>query len=188
MTAAHPSSGSRRDFFSIAAAAIAGGGATILAWPLIDQMNPAADVIARGVIDVDLSHIAVGAQLAVLWQGKPLFIRHRNADDVAAAVEGDAADLPFPSRDEERVKAGHAEWLVVVGACTFEGCTPSLQFAEFGGGWDCPCCGSQFDTSGRVRKGPAAWRQRPASLHPGGAGNLPVPTYEFVDNQTVRVT
>ncbi len=173
----HPESGeTRRDFLYLTAAAMGAVGAAITAWPLIDTMNPAADTLALSTVEVDLTPVEVGQAITVTWRGKPVFIRHRTADEIAAAEKVDVATLRDPQSDAERVKK--AEWLVMVGICTHLGCVPLGQKktdvkGEFGG-WFCPCHGSQYDTSGRIRKGPA-----PA--------NLAVPAYEFLTDTHIRI-
>jgi ubiquinol-cytochrome c reductase iron-sulfur subunit len=164
--------GSRRSFVRIAAAAVALGGASAAAWPLIDQMNPASDVLDDN-ITFDLDQTPAGQQAMLRWRRKPLFIRHRTEAEIAAAEAEPLAKLRYPEPDARRVKPGHAAWLVLLGVCTFEGCTPTIGGGEFGG-WFCPCCGSQFDLSGRARIGPAR-------------ANLVVPDYSFPTGHTLRV-
>jgi ubiquinol-cytochrome c reductase iron-sulfur subunit len=171
----------RRDFLMLGTGAIAAFGAAAVLWPFIDQMNPSADVLALLTTEVDLSKIAVGQSITVVWQGKPVFIRHRTPAEIEAAEKVDLAnrsEFKDPQPDSDRVKPGKAEWLVVIGICTHLGCIPQGQRAgemrgEYGG-WFCPCHGSVYDTSGRIRKGPA-----PA--------NLPVPPYTFVEDTLVRI-
>ena len=166
----------RRDFLYLAAAAMGAVGTGVAVWPLVDSMNPSADVVALSTTEVDLSPIEVGQRITVMWQGKPVFIDHRDEEKIAAARDVELSDLPDPQSDEER--APRAEWLIMVGICTHLGCIPKGQRAgdplgEFDG-WLCPCHGSHYDTSGRIRKGPAPL-------------NLPVPPYEFLDDTTVRI-
>lgn len=161
----------RRDFIVVAAGAFGAVGAAAAIWPFIDQMNPAADVLALSSIEVDLSQIAVGQSVTVLWRGKPVFVRHRTEAEIEKARADDAAALPDPQKDEQRVKK--PEWLVMIGVCTHLGCVPLGQRGEFGG-WFCPCHGSHYDTSGRIRKGPA-----PA--------NLSVPEYTFLNDTRIRI-
>jgi ubiquinol-cytochrome c reductase iron-sulfur subunit len=174
---AHASEGeTRRDFLYLMAGAVAGVGTVAVAWPLIDSMNPSADVVALSTIEVDLSPIELGQRVTVVWQGKPVFIDHRNDDQIAAARDVDLAELPHPETDEARVQ--RAEWLIMVGVCTHLGCIPKGQKAgdPIGGygGWLCVCHGSQYDTSGRIRKGPAP-------------ENLPIPPYEFLEETKIRI-
>ena len=171
----HGSSG-RRDFLHIATGAVTTVGAGAAMWPLIDQMNPSADTLALASIEVDLSGIAVGNSLTVKWRGKPVFIRHRTSEEIAAAQADDSADLRQPQSDAERVQ--RPQWLVMVGVCTHLGCIPLGQKATDShgdwNGWFCPCHGSHYDTSGRVRKGPAP-------------ENLEVPHYEFLSDTLIKI-
>jgi ubiquinol-cytochrome c reductase iron-sulfur subunit len=171
--AAHDDAKSRRDFIHILAGAMAVGGAAVAAWPLIDQMNPAADRLAVASIEVDYTKVALGQQVSVLWRGAPVFIRHRTPAEIAAAVADDTANLKDPARDEDRHKAVMAEWLVVIGVCTHLGCTPLFGDGEYHG-WFCPCHGSVYDTSGRIRKGPAP-------------KNLYLPEFVFLPGGKVKV-
>ena len=166
----------RRDFIVVGTYAMAGLGAAAVAWPLIDQMNPAADTLALANIEVDVSKISEGQSITVKWRGKPVFIRHRTADEVARANATDMADLRDPEYDTDR--AQKPELLVLVGVCTHLGCVPLGQKSgEVRGeydGWFCPCHGSHYDTSGRIRKGPAPT-------------NLEVPPYTFLSDSVVRI-
>ena len=179
----HP--GSRRDFIYYATA---GAGAVVTGaavWPLVNQMNPSADVQALASIRVDVSAVDPGTQITVLWQGKPVFIRSRTEDEIATAREVDVATLPDPeannenltaeadATDENRALTEDGVWLVQMGVCTHLGCVPLGEAGDFGG-WFCPCHGSHYDTSGRIRKGPAP-------------RNLPVPVAEFVDDTTIKL-
>ncbi|MBL0337933.1 MAG: ubiquinol-cytochrome c reductase iron-sulfur subunit [Rhodospirillaceae bacterium] len=167
---------SRRDFLILAATATAAVGVGAVAVPFIQQMNPARDVLALSSIEIDISKIAVGQSITVKWRGKPVFIRHRTPEEIASAESVNIKDLPDPQADKDRVKK--PEWLIVVGICTHLGCVPSGQ--KIGdnrgafGGWYCPCHGSQYDTSGRIKEGPAPL-------------NLPVPAYEFINDKIVRI-
>ena len=168
--------GTRRDFIYIATGAFATVGAGIATWPFIDQMNPAADVLALASLEVDISGIQPGHALTVKWRGKPVFIRHRTPDEVQQARAVNVADLRDPVRDEDRVQ--QAEWLIVVGICTHLGCIPlgvkeTDPKGDFGG-YFCPCHGSHYDASARVRKGPAP-------------RNLEVPAYEFLTPTLVKI-
>lgn len=164
---------SRRDFINIAAVAGTLGAVGALAWPLIDQMNPAGDTLALASIEHDLAAIAEGQQVTVKWRGKPLFLRHRTAAEIQAAVRDDNAALPDPQPDAERHKEGKAQWMVLIGTCTHLGCVPTFQGGSYRG-WFCPCHGSTYDTSGRIRSGPAP-------------SNLVVPEYTFLSDTRVRV-
>jgi len=171
MTSAEPT---RRDFLYIATGTVAAVGAAAVAWPLITQMNPDASTIAAGApIDVDLGPIAEGQVVKVFWRSKPIFISHRTKKEIDEAKNVDVASLPDPQPDSARVKAGHDQWLVVIGICTHLGCIPLAHQGDYDG-WFCPCHGSQYDPSGRIRRGPA-----PA--------NLVVPPYEFVSDSKIRI-
>ena len=149
-------------------------GAAATAWPLISQMNPDASTIAAGApIEVDLSPIADGQLIKVFWRGKPIFVRHRTAKEIKEAEDVQINTLRDPQADSARVKEGHAQWLIVYGNCTHLGCIP-LGYQGPYGGWFCPCHGSVFDTSGRIRQGPAPT-------------NLPVPPYAFVSDTKVKI-
>ena len=166
----------RRDFIVVATYAMGAVGAGAVAWPLIDQMNPAADTLALASTEVDVSKIAEGQAITVTWRGKPVFIRHRTPDEIARANAIDGAELPDPQEDEARVQ--RPELLVVVGVCTHLGCVPLGQKSgDVKGdydGWFCPCHGSHYDTSGRIRKGPAPT-------------NLEVPPYDFLSDSVIRI-
>ncbi len=163
----------RRDFIHIAAGAAAVGGAAMLAWPLVHQMNPAADTLAQGTIEGDLSKIAPGQQLRVKFRGKPLFILNRTPEMIAKARADDNAGLKDPEPDSARVSQGHEQWLILIGSCTHLGCVPTFGAGDYGA-WFCPCHGSHYDMSGRIRKGPAPL-------------NLEVPPLTFVSDTAVRV-
>lgn len=168
----------RRDFMVLAGSALAGIGACAVAWPFIDSMNPAADVLALSSIEVDLSPIAPGQTIKVKWRGVPVFIRHRTPEDIAYSKAVDISELRDPQTDAERVQKGHEQWLVMIGVCTHLGCIPLSGTGDFGGsdhgGWFCPCHGSHYDTAGRVRKGPAP-------------KNLVVPQYTFLSDNRVKI-
>lgn len=157
----------RRDFIYIAGASVATVGVAATAWPFIDQMNPAADTRALSTTEVDLSAITEGQQVRVLWQGKPVFVRHRTASEIAAAQRDDFANLKDPQADAERLvqedgQAGRPEWLILQASCTHLGCVPTFVEGSSFGGWFCPCHGSDYDTSGRIRRGPAPRNLVPA--------------------------
>ena len=166
----------RRDFIVVATYAMAGLGAAAVAWPLVDQLNPAADTLALANIEVDISKIAVGQSVTVKWRGKPVFIRHRTDDEIARANAINVAELRDPQVDKAR--AAKPKYLVLVGVCTHLGCVPLGQkTGEVKGdydGWFCPCHGSHYDTSGRIRKGPAPT-------------NLEVPPYDFLSDTVIRI-
>ena len=163
----------RRDFIHIAAGVAAVGLVGGLAWPFIDQMNPAGDTLALASIEFDLGKIESGGHVTIKWRGKPLFIRHRTPAEIASAIKDDHSDLRDPATDESRHKPGKAEWLILVGTCTHLGCVPTFNGGDYGG-WFCPCHGSVYDTSGRIRKGPAP-------------KNLEVPDYAFLTDTKVKV-
>lgn len=165
----------RRDFLFIATGAFAVG--TVFAvWPLIDQMNPDASVLALSSIEVDLGPIEIGQSITVKWRGSPVFIRRRTPEEIESAVAVSMDDLPDPQNDVDR--AEKPEWLILVGICTHLGCIPKGQSLgdERGDfkGWFCPCHGSHYDTSGRIRKGPAP-------------KNLQVPPVTFIDDTHIRI-
>jgi len=161
----------RRDFLYLATGAFVAIGAANIVWPLIDQMNPDASVKALSSIEVDLSAIESGQSVTVTWRGKPVFIRRRTQDEVGVAREVSVVDLPDPENDADRVVKD--EWLVMVGICTHLGCVPLGQAGDFNG-WFCPCHGSHYDTSGRIRKGPAP-------------KNLEIPPYDFVGDTRIKI-
>jgi ubiquinol-cytochrome c reductase iron-sulfur subunit len=165
---------SRRDFIFVATGAVGAVGAAAVVWPLIAQMNPDASTIAAGApIEVDLAPIAEGQVIKVFWRGKPIYISHRSKKEIEEARSVNLASLPDPQPDAQRVKEGHDQWLVLIGICTHLGCIPIAHQGDYGG-WFCPCHGSQYDTSGRIRRGPA-----PA--------NLPLPPYQFVSDTKIRI-
>ena len=161
----------RRDFLYLATGAFAAVGAANVVWPLIDQMNPDASVKALASLEIDLSAIDIGQSITVSWRGKPVFIRRRTQDEIAEARSVAFDTLPDPQGDETRVTK--EEWLVMVGICTHLGCVPLGQSGDFNG-WFCPCHGSHYDTSGRIRKGPAP-------------KNLEIPPYEFVGDTRIKI-
>lgn len=163
----------RRDFIYIAAGAAAVGAAAMVAIPLIDQMNPSADTLALASIEYDLGKVEEGSQVVVKWRGKPLFVRYRTKKEIAEAKAGDSETLRDPQKDAERVKPGHEQYLILVGVCTHLGCVPNFGAGDYGG-WFCPCHGSQYDTSGRIRQGPAP-------------KNLEVPEYTFLTDTKIKV-
>lgn len=161
----------RRDILYIAtgaAATVAAGG---MVWPLIAQMNPDASALALASTEVDISSIPEGQIVTVKWRGKPIFVRHRTAKEIKEAEDVSLAELPDPEPDSKRVKK--PEWLVVVGVCTHLGCIPTGKSGEFDG-WFCPCHGSTYDLSGRIRSGPAPT-------------NLEVPQYAFLTDKKIKI-
>ena len=161
----------RRDFIFTASYALGAVGVGAAVWPLIDQMNPDASVKALASTEVDISGVEVGQSITVLWRGKPVFIRRRTGEEIAKAKDVNLKDLPHPETDEDRAK--NPEWLVMLGVCTHLGCVPLGDKGEYGG-WFCPCHGSHYDTSGRIRKGPAPT-------------NMEIPKYEFVNSNTIKI-
>ena len=161
----------RRDFIFTASYALGAVGVGAAVWPLVDQMNPDASVKALASTEVDVSSVEVGQSITVLWRGKPVFIRRRTSEEIAKAKDVNLDDLPHPETDEDRAK--NPEWLVMLGVCTHLGCVPLGDKGEYGG-WFCPCHGSHYDTSGRIRKGPAPT-------------NMEVPKYEFVNSNTIKI-
>ena len=176
---AHPSPAdgkTRRDFLLIASSAAGAVGVASAIWPFVDSMNPAADTLALSTTEVDIAAIQVGQSVTVAWRGKPVFIRRRSADEIALAAKDDTADMRDVQKDADRTK--RPEWLVLIGVCTHLGCVPGGQKpgddrGEYNG-WKCACHGSQYDTSGRIRKGPAP-------------KNLEVPPYAFLSDTTIRI-
>ena len=161
----------RRDFIITATATVGAVGAGAAVWPLIDQMNPDASVKALASTEVDVSNIQPGQSITVLWRGKPVFIKRRTNEEIEKARSVDLKELKHPEKDEERAK--NPEWLVMLGICTHLGCVPLGDKGDYNG-WFCPCHGSHYDTSGRIRKGPAPT-------------NLEVPKYEFVNSNTIKI-
>ncbi|WP_121629256.1 ubiquinol-cytochrome c reductase iron-sulfur subunit [Tropicibacter alexandrii] len=189
MSHADDHEGTRRDFLYYAAAGAGAVTAGAAIWPLVNQMNPSADVRALSTIRVDVSGIETGTQLTVKWLGKPVFIRRRTEEEIADAASVEMSALVDPlarnanldasadAEDANRALDETGQWLVMMGVCTHLGCVPIGNAGDFtvegvGGGWFCPCHGSHYDTAGRIRKGPAP-------------ENLPVPPAEFVDETTI---
>ena len=176
--------GTRRDFlyYATAGAGVVATGAAV--WPLVNQMNPSADVQALSSIRVDISGVEQGTQLTVKWRGKPVFIRRRTEEEIESARSVELSDLfdpnaenanlegEAPATDENRTLDETGEWLVMIGVCTHLGCVPIGDGAGDFGGWFCPCHGSHYDTAGRIRKGPAP-------------RNLPIPVAQFDGESTL---
>ena len=163
--------GTRRDFLYLTTAAFAAVGVGAVVVPFIASMNPSRDVLALSTTEVDLSPIAVGSAVTVVWRGKPVFIRHRTEKEIQEARAVPLSELKDPEPDQARVKKD--EWLVMLGVCTHLGCVPLGEAGDFGG-WFCPCHGSHYDTAGRIRKGPAP-------------RNLAIPVVAFVDPGTIQL-
>lgn len=168
----------RRDFLYLTAGAMGAVGGCAAAWPLIDSMNPAADTLALSTTEVDISAVEAGQTITAVWRGKPVFIKRRTSEEVAKIRAEDWHDLRDPQSDQDRVKSGHDEWLILVGVCTHLGCIPmGTKLGQPKGdfnGFFCPCHGSHYDASGRIRKGPAP-------------KNLAVPVYTFVTDMLLRI-
>ena len=161
----------RREFLFTVTYTVGAVGMGAAIWPLIDQMNPDSSVKALATTEVDVSGVKLGKTITVLWRGKPIFIRRRTQEEIKEASAVDLKDLKDPQKDSDRAK--NPEWLVMVGVCTHLGCVPLGNKGEYNG-WFCPCHGSHYDISGRIRKGPAP-------------NNLEIPKYEFVDNNIIKI-
>ena len=161
----------RRDFIFTATYAVGAVGVAATVWPLVDQMNPDASVKALASTEVDVSSVEPGKTITVLWRGKPVFIKRRTQNEIDEARSVRMEDLPDPEKDEDRAK--NSEWLVMLGVCTHLGCVPLNDKGDYNG-WFCPCHGSHYDTSGRIRKGPAPT-------------NMSIPNYEFLENNIIKI-
>jgi ubiquinol-cytochrome c reductase iron-sulfur subunit len=168
----------RRDFINIAAVSAAGVGAAALVYPLVNQMNPSADVLALASIDVDVSAIQPGQAVKTIWRKQPIFIRHLTPAEIREANSVDVSSLRDPETLADRTAEGKPQWLITLGVCTHLGCVPlGIAEGENRGdyrGYFCPCHGSHYDTAGRIRRGPAPI-------------NLEVPEFEFTSDTTVRI-
>jgi ubiquinol-cytochrome c reductase iron-sulfur subunit len=175
-TAGHGGGGSRRDFLILSASAVGAVGAACTIWPFVDSLNPAADTLALSTTEVDLKPVQAGQRLTIAWRGKPVFVSHRSPQEIKAAQDVDVSSLRDPETDAQRAKK--PEWLIVVGVCTHLGCIPlgQKQGDDRGpfGGWFCPCHGSIYDTSARIRGGPAPL-------------NLLVPPYEYTSDTAIKI-
>ena len=161
----------RREFLFTVSYGVGAVGLGAAVWPLIDQMNPDTSVKALASTEVDISSVEPGKSITVLWRGKPVFIKRRTQEEISEARAVKLDDLKHPERDEDRAKK--PEWLVMLGVCTHLGCVPLGEKGDFNG-WFCPCHGSHYDTSGRIRKGPAPQ-------------NMEIPKYEFVNANTIKI-
>ena len=161
----------RREFLFTASYAVGAIGVGAVVWPLVDQMNPDASVKAMASTEVDISSLQPGKTITVLWRGKPVFIKRRTPEEITEAKAVKMQDLKEPQKDEDRTKK--SEWLVMLGVCTHLGCVPLNDKGDYNG-WFCPCHGSHYDTSGRIRKGPAPT-------------NMAIPPYEFLDNNKIKI-
>jgi ubiquinol-cytochrome c reductase iron-sulfur subunit len=178
----------RRDFLYVASGAVGGVGVAVAAWPFIDQMNPSTAALALASTEVDLAAVQPGQQIIVKWRGHPLFVRRRTPAEIDAAKAVDVSALPDPLANNDALpanapatdanRATKPEWLILIGVCTHLGCTPTVSTPQMPegdyGGWLCHCHGSMYDTSGRIRKGPAP-------------RNLEVPPYTFLSDTRVKV-
>ena len=164
----------RREFVNFCAMGMAVVGAATVAVPLLDSLNPSADVLAMSSIEVKISSVQPGQEMRVMWRGKPIFIRRRTAEEIKMAQDMQIASLIDPQLDSDRVQKGKEEWLILIGICTHLGCVPQAVFSQADDGWFCPCHGSKYDTSGRVVHGPAPL-------------NLAVPPYQFISNDTIKI-
>jgi len=168
----------RRDFLYVATGAVGVVGLGAAVWPLIDQMNPDAAVLALSSIEIDISPIEVGQSVTFKWRGQPIFVRNRTKEEIAMAQAVPLSDLKDPATDAQRVTAGYENWLIQIGICTHLGCIPLGQKpgdpkGDYGG-WYCPCHGSQYDTAGRIRSGPAPL-------------NLVLPPIDFLSDTLVKI-
>jgi len=163
----------RRKLLVTTAYSAAGIGAACAILPFVDSMNPSSDVAALASVEVDLSNIKLGEEKKVMWRGKPVSIRRRTKEEIEAAQSVDLKELRDPQKDSDRVKPGKDEWLITIEICTHLGCIPIAGEGEYKG-WFCPCHGSQYDTSARIRKGPAP-------------KNLEIPPYEFVSDNKIKI-
>jgi len=188
VTATTHDAGTRRDFLYVASGAVGAVGVVAAAWPFIDQMNPSAAALALASTEIDISTIQVGQQIVFKWRGHPLFVRRRTPAEIAASKAVDVNSLPDPLAQNDNLpasapatdanRATKPEWLILIGVCTHLGCTPTVSTPQIPegdyGGWLCHCHGSQYDTAGRIRKGPAP-------------RNLEVPPYTFLSDTRVKV-
>lgn len=163
----------RRKLLTNTAYTAAGLGAACAILPFVDSMNPSKDVQALASTEVDISNIKVGEEKKVMWRGKPIFIKRRTPGEISDAQQVELSELKDPQTDAQRVKEGKEEWLVTIGICTHLGCVPIGGQGDYKG-WFCPCHGSQYDTSARIRKGPAP-------------KNLEIPPYQFINDTTIKI-
>lgn len=164
----------RRDFLYVAAGAVGAVGVGAVVWPLINQLNPDASVLALASVDFDLSALTPGQVVTIKWRGQPIFIRYRTPEDIKAMQAVPLGDLKDPAPDSDRVKKGHEQYLVMIGICTHLGCVPLFNAGNFTDGWACPCHGSQYDAAGRIRQGPAPL-------------NLVLPPYKFTSDTKITI-
>ena len=169
----HAPQSNRRDFLYVAAGAVGAVGVAGVAWPLINQLNPDASVLALASTEFDVSSIEEGQSVTIKWRGLPVFVRHRTEKEIDEAKAVPLSDLKDPETDEQRTKEGHEQWLIMIANCTHLGCVPVGDSGDFDG-WFCPCHGSHYDSAGRIRKGPAP-------------KNLVLPPYEFLSDTLVQI-
>lgn len=170
----NPQEPTRRDFIVLMASGMAAVGGVGALWPFVDSMNPSADVLALSSTEVDLSSVAEGQEIKIMWRGKPVYIRHRTKAEIEEARAVPLADLPDPEEDSARITEGKDQWLVMLGVCTHLGCVPLGGNKGDFNGWFCPCHGSHYDIAGRIRKGPAPT-------------NLVVPEYIFLNDNRIKI-
>ncbi len=168
-----PNKSTRRDFMTLTASGLTAVGAACVAFPLIDTLNPSADVLAMSAIEVDIAAVEPGQTMTVKWRGKPVFITNRTQEEIKKVDLTPMSALRDPQLDSARVKKGHEKWLITIGICTHLGCVPISNKGDYEG-WFCPCHGSHYDKSGRVRKGPAPL-------------NLAIPPYEFITDTKIKI-
>ena len=161
----------RRDFIYTLTATLGVLGAGASVWPIVSQMNPDSSVKALSTVEVDISKVEEGKEITIMWRGKPVFIKRRTKEEIESARAVDLSELKHPEKDEDRAK--NPEWLVMLGVCTHLGCVPLNDKGDYNG-WFCPCHGSHYDISGRIRKGPAPT-------------NMEIPKYEFVNSNTIKI-
>ncbi|MEO5807754.1 ubiquinol-cytochrome c reductase iron-sulfur subunit [Devosia sp.] len=163
----------RRDFLFVATGAVGAVGVGAVVWPLINQMNPDKSTLALASIEFSLAGIEEGQSVTILWRGLPVFVRHRTPKEIEEAKAVPMSDLKDPEPDSARVKEGHEQWLIMIANCTHLGCIPVGESGDYDG-WFCPCHGSQYDSAGRIRKGPAP-------------KNLVLPPYKFISDTLVQI-
>ncbi len=171
--------GTRRDFLYLATGTVGAVGVVSAIWPFISQLGPDASTRAAGApIEVDLAQVPEGQSITLKWRGQPIFVRHRTAQEIADAKADDSKSLPDPEKDIDRTgkfnNTAQSKWIIVQGSCTHLGCVPVKNSGDYNG-WYCPCHGSHYDNSGRIRKGPAP-------------KNLVVPEFAFLTENSIRIS
>ncbi len=164
---------SRRDFVVMTATCVACAGAVAAAIPFVSSLAPSGDVLAIGTTEVDISNIKEGETVTVMWRGQPVFVTHRTAKQIEEAQSVNMSELRDPQADSDRVKKGQEKWLISIAVCSHLGCVPVPNKGDYNG-WLCPCHGSHYDSSARIRKGPAPL-------------NLAIPTYEFLSDTKIKI-